>query len=304
MREEIVKGIVERVREGRVLRNESLSDHTTMAVGGPAAVMVEPFSEEELSLVASYLYENDYPFKVLGAGSNIIVSDTGLDEVVLLLNDNLSNIEVDIVEETVRAQAGAMNKDLAQLACEAGLAGYEFASGIPGTVGGAAYMNAGAYGGEFSEVVKSLRCINEKGEVVELTPGKEEWGYRHSPLTDSGYIVVEVCLQLHSGKKEDIQAQMDELRGKREAKQPLEMASAGSTFKRPVGYFAGKLIQDAGLQGYCVGGAQVSNKHAGFVVNIGSASAADVCGLIAHVQGVVKEKFGVELEPEPRMWGF
>ena len=238
---------------------------------------------------------------MLGLGSNILAADAGVRGVVIKLAERFSRIEVDGC--AVRAQAGASNEAVAEAACAAGLAGYEFASGIPGTVGGAAIMNAGAYDGEFKDVATTVSCLTPEGDMVEVSAEQAAWSYRRSMMSERGYVVLGVTLLLERDDAAAVRARMDDLARRREEKQPLEMPSAGSTFKRPAGYFAGKLIQDAGLRGYRVGGAQVSEKHTGFVVNAGDATAADVVALIADVQQRVFEDAGVRLEPEVRMWG-
>ena len=285
-----------------ILIDEPMSKHTTFRIGGPADVMVLPRSASQAAGVVKACRENDVPLRFLGLGSNVLVSDAGVRGVVCKLAENLAGVSVD--GTTVTAQAGASNESVALAALQEGLGGYEFASGIPGTIGGAAVMNAGAYDGEFSHVCTSVTCITPEGELVQIPAQQAEWGYRHSLMMDKGYLVVEAVLQLEPGSPAEIQARMDDLRQRRASKQPLEMPSAGSTFKRPAGYFAGKLIQDAGCQGLKVGDAQVSTKHAGFVVNCGNATAQDVCDLIAEVQRRVMEHSGVALEPEVRMWGF
>lgn len=279
-----------------------LCDYTTFKIGGPAQWLVEPETEQAVSEVVRLCAAEDVPLHVIGLGSNILVCDDGLEGVTLRFGDAMSDIAVDADAATVVAQAGATNEAIAQAACEAGLAGYEFASGIPGTVGGAAIMNAGAYDGEFKGVATQVRCIDRDGALLTLSAEEAEWGYRSSKMMHDGLLVVEATLQLTPDAREDIQARMDDLKQRREEKQPLEMPSAGSTFKRPEGYYAGKLIQDAGMQGHKVGGAQVSTKHAGFVVNAGGATAQDVLDLIAEVQAAVLEQFGVEIEPEVRLW--
>lgn len=279
---------------------EPLAAHTTFAIGGPAQWLVEPASEEQVRAVATLCRAEGVTMRVLGLGSNVLAADAGVRGVVLKLADRFARIEVRGSE--VVAQAGASNADVAEAACAAGLAGYEFASGIPGTVGGAAIMNAGAYDGEFKDVAASVRCLTPDGALVDVSADEAQWSYRRSMMNDRGYIVLGATLRLHPDDPQVIRARMDDLRRRREEKQPLEMPSAGSTFKRPAGHFAGKLIQDAGLRGYRVGGAQVSVKHTGFVVNAGGATAADVKQLIADVQGRVLTAEGVLLEPEVRMW--
>ena len=240
--------------------------------------------------------------RLLGLGSDLLVADAGLPEVVVRFAERFSDIVVEGSRMTV--QAGASNAQVAEAACTAGLAGYEFASGIPGTIGGAAIMNAGAYGGEFRDVCCSLVCATPQGRIVELHAWQACWGYRHSMMGDAGWAVLSATLQLRLDSPVAIRERMDDLAQRRADKQPLEMPSAGSTFKRPAGYFAGKLIQDAGLRGFRVGGAQVSEKHTGFVVNAGGATARDVRDLIAEVQRRVYEMEGVRMHPEVRMWGF
>ena len=290
------------VGENNLLPNEPMSRHTTFRIGGPADLMVLPTTEEQAAAVIRACAEAEVRPYLLGLGSNLLVSDAGLRGVVLKLAENLSQVQVQ--ENRLICQAGASNEQVAKVAQAHGLAGYEFASGIPGTIGGAATMNAGAYDGEFSQVAVSVRCITPEGELVNVPADQACWSYRHSMMMDRGYLVVAATLELEPQDPAVIQERMDDLRQRRESKQPLEMPSAGSTFKRPEGYFAGTLIQDSGCQGLSVGGAQVSTKHAGFVVNNGSATAADVLGLIEEVQNRVMEHFGVAMEPEVRMWGF
>lgn len=279
-----------------------MSTLTTFEIGGPAAVVVEPASIVDIMGTIDVCRSHNAELRVIGCGSNILASDKGLDCVLLHLGEGFADINID--GETVFAQAGAINEQLACAACDAGLAGYEFASGIPGTIGGAAYMNAGAYGGEFADVAVCVTCIDGDGKLVELEGDQCDFSYRHSSMMDDGLIVLGATLRLYRDDQTAICERMDDLKQRREEKQPLEMPSAGSTFKRPEGYFAGKLIQDAGLKGYRVGGAMVSDKHSGFVVNAGGATAADVCQLIKDVQDKVYAMEGVRMEPEVRMWGF
>lgn len=289
-----------------VLEREPLAGHTTFRIGGPARWLVMPSGEDEARAVVLACRRLGWPWRVLGLGSNVLAADEGLDEVVVKLADRFSRIEVQMEAAArggvVFAEAGATNAEVAEVACAAGLAGYEFASGIPGTVGGAAVMNAGAYGGEFADVAVAVRCLTPEGDVVDVPAAEAAWGYRASLMMERGYVVLGATLRLTADDPAAIRARMDDLARRREEKQPLDLPSAGSTFKRPEGYFAGKLIQDAGLQGVSVGGAQVSTKHAGFVVNVGDATAADVLGLIAQVQERVREQSGVTLEPEVRLW--
>lgn len=285
-----------------LLINEPMSKHTTFRCGGPARFFVRASNAADITAAINAAEKADTPWWIVGCGSDLLVSDAGLPGVVIEIGERMAHISID--ESVVRVQAGATNEAVAQAALEAGLTGYEFASGIPGSVGGAAIMNAGAYDGEFKDVAASVSCLFPDGTVREIPAEKADWSYRHSMMSDKGLVVLGATLQLTAGNKEDIRAKMDDLAQRRSSKQPLEMASAGSTFKRPEGYFAGKLIQDAGMQGHSVGDAQVSTKHAGFVVNTGNATAADVLQVIRDVQAAVADQFGVTLETEVRMWGF
>ena len=302
MDKSLLGSLVVIVGEENVRPLEPLAPHTTFKIGGPADAFVSPRSVEEVSRVVCACEQAGVPWRVIGCGSDLLVSDEGVEGVVIEVRDNLSAIRVDGTR--IVAGAGATNAAVAEAACAAGLSGYEFACGIPGTVGGAAIMNAGAYDGEFKDVAVSVSCLFPDGTVHEIPAEEADWSYRHSMMSDKGLVVLEATLQLASGNKDDIRAKMDDLAQRRSSKQPLEMASAGSTFKRPEGYFAGKLIQDSGMQGHSVGDAQVSTKHAGFVVNTGNASAADVLQVIRDVQAAVADQFGVTLETEVRMWGF
>ena len=258
--------------------------------------------DRDITAAISAAEKADSPWWIVGCGSDLLVSDAGLPGVVIEIGERMAHISID--GSVVHAQAGATNEAVAQAALEAELTGYEFASGIPGSVGGAAIMNAGAYDGEFKDVAVSVSCLFPDGTVREIPAEEADWSYRHSMMSDKGLVVLGATLQLAAGDKDEIRAKMDDLSQRRSSKQPLEMASAGSTFKRPEGYFAGKLIQDSGMQGHSVGDAQVSTKHAGFVVNTGNASAADVLQVIRDVQAAVADQFGVTLETEVRMWGF
>lgn len=298
------KSLQDIVGSQNVRPDEPLVEHTTFRIGGPAQWFVTPRSEDEVAGVVSTCEAAGIPWRVLGLGSNVLAPDEGLDGVTLLLADNFSAVEV-VPGGLVRAAAGATNAEVAAAARDAGLAGYEFASGIPGTIGGAAIMNAGAYEGQFSDVAVEVRCLvpSEGSWRVANVPAPEAaWGYRQSRMMREGWVVLGAMLQLRPDSPAAIAARMEDLRERRESKQPLEMPSAGSTFKRPEGHFAGALIQEAGCQGLSVGGAQVSEKHAGFVVNTGNATAADVLALIAEVQRRVRETRGVNLDPEVRLW--
>ena len=275
---------------------EPMSGHTTFKVGGPAACLIELEREEQLCNIQRYLSLVEVPFFVLGNGSNVLVSDEGYPGVVLQIGEKMGGIRVEGTR--IVAQAGALLSQVARAALSQELTGLEFASGIPGTVGGGVVMNAGAYGGEMKQVVTKVRVVNQSGEIMELDNSTMEFGYRYSTIRNKPFVVTEVTFQLKEGKAEEIKAVMDDLAARRREKQPLEYPSAGSTFKRPEGYYAGELIMNAGLRGYRIGGAQVSDKHCGFIVNMGNATATDIMDVIRDAQDCVKEKFNVDLEPE------
>lgn len=286
------------VAEVRV--NEPLASHTTFQIGGPCDVMVFPETAEALADVIRACTEEDQPFFVLGKGSNVLVSDQGIRGVVIA-TERLQRLVVD--GTTVTASAGLSLINVSKACAELGLTGLEFASGIPGSIGGAAYMNAGAYDGEMKDVITSVTVLDEGGLIRDIPVEEMRFSYRHSRLKDEPLVCLAVTMQLQHGDKAEILAKVADLSERRSSKQPLEMASAGSTFKRPVGHYAGPLIIDAGLQGYHIGGAQVSTKHAGFLVNTGGATADDVIRLIHTVQAAVLRKFGVRLETEVRFIG-
>lgn len=293
--------IKEIIEENRIYVDEPMKKHTTFRVGGPADYFVVPRTKEEVKELISVCKEFDMPYYVLGNGSNLLVGDKGYRGVIIQVYKEMNQIQVE--GENIKVQAGALLSRIGNVALEAELSGFEFAAGIPGTMGGAVVMNAGAYGGEMRDVLVSATVLTPQGELLTLSNEELELGYRTSIVAKKDYIVLEATIGLHKGDKEAIKARMDELRVQRTTKQPLEFPSAGSTFKRPEGYFAGKLIQDAGLRGFQVGGAQVSEKHCGFVINKENATAADVWELMQQVSAIVKEKFGVELEPEVKRLG-
>ncbi len=287
--------------EENVLRDEPMSRHTTFRIGGPADYFVTPKDKGEIRKIIKFCRKEQVPFYVIGNGSNLLVGDRGYRGVIIQIFKQMSKIEVD--GERIMAQAGALLSKLAAAALDASLTGFEFASGIPGTLGGALRMNAGAYGGEMKQVVLSADVLTPAGDFITLSVDELGMGYRTSIISKNDYVVIDALLQLKKGNKEEIKAQMADLREKRVSKQPLEYGSAGSTFKRPEGYFAGKLIDDAGLRGFRVGDAQVSEKHCGFVINRGNATAAEVRELMQIVSERVEEKFGVRLQPEVRCIG-
>ena len=284
-----------------VYRNEPMKRHTTFRIGGPADYYLCPHSAKEIQKVVEICREEKLPYFILGNGSNLLVSDQGYRGVVIQLWKNVSDIRVEGC--LIQAKAGASLAKIAAEALEEGLTGMEFAAGIPGTLGGAVVMNAGAYGGEMKDILKEVLVMDQQGRIFTLEKKDLKLGYRTSAEKEKGYIVLAAVLELRPGDREEIRKLMEDLKQKRVEKQPLDLPSAGSTFKRPEGYFAGKLIMDAGLRGFSVGGAQVSEKHCGFVVNTGGASASDVLTLIREVQKRVREKFGVELETEVKFLG-
>ena len=300
MKSECARAVLAEGVPARCVRElEPMAAHTSFRIGGPAEVFVRVSCAQDVAAARRAAERTGAPFLVVGRGSNLLVADEGLPGVVVQIGEGLSDVSVE--GTTLVAQAGATNEAVAAAALDAGLAGYEFASGIPGSIGGAAFMNAGAYDGEFKDVASSVTCLFPDGQVRELSAEQADWGYRASRMHREGLVVLAARLELQPGDRSAIRARMDDLAARRAAKQPLELPSAGSTFKRPPGHFAGKLIQDAGMQGHRVGGAQVSTKHAGFVVNMGGATAADVRQVVADVQQAVREQFGVELQPEVRM---
>ncbi|MDZ5000321.1 UDP-N-acetylmuramate dehydrogenase, partial [Clostridium perfringens] len=269
-------------------------------VGGPADILLIPESKDQVIKTIENCREKNIPFYVVGNGSNLLVKDGGLKGVVIKLNE-VKNIK--IVGDIVEAECGAMLKDVSNTALKSSLTGFEFACGIPGTVGGAVFMNAGAYNGEIVHVIESAEVIDDKGNIITLSKDDLELGYRSSIVMKKNYIVLSARFKLQNGDEDQIKNAVNDLTNKRESKQPLEYPSAGSTFKRPEGYFAGKLIQDAGLKGYSIGGAAVSEKHSGFVINKNGATAKDILDLISYIQDEVKRQFNVELHPEVRIIG-
>lgn len=300
MRQEFEQALIDIMGENQVLRQEPMSRHTTFRIGGPAEYFVTP-GMAQLPALLTLCDSCQMPYTIIGNGSNLLIGDGGIPGLVIEL---LTKQEELCVEDTrLTASAGMLLSKISAKAAEAGLGGMEFASGIPGTLGGAVVMNAGAYGKEMKDIIENVKVLTRQGKERNLTVEELDLSYRHSCIKELEYIVIEVTLHLEKRDREAIRAQMEELRAKRVEKQPLEYPSAGSTFKRPAGHFAGKLIMDAGLQGFQIGGAKVSEKHCGFVVNVGGASAADVCQLMKEVSAKVKQQFGVTLEPEVKMIG-
>lgn len=299
--EQAMKNLIQYLGKDNVLLNEPMKLHTTFRIGGQADALVRPASVKQVQDVLEIIKEAAIPFCIIGNGSNLLVSDRGFHGVVIQIYKNMSGVKTD--GTTVTAQAGILLSKLASEACKNSLSGLEFAAGIPGTLGGAVMMNAGAYGGEMKDVIIQVTYLDECAEVRRISGESCGFGYRTSTFQNSDCIVLEAQMELVKGKGTEIRAKMEEFSAKRVAKQPLELPSAGSTFKRPEGDFAGRLIEEAGLKGFRVGDAAVSEKHSGFVVNLGNATAEDVRRVITHVRETVEEKFGVKLEPEVKFLG-
>ncbi len=284
-----------------VLRNEPMKKHTTFKIGGTADWFLVPQNKTQLKELVLKVKEQKIPFFVLGNGSNLLVGDNGIRGVVICLGKQMDNIEICGTECCV--ESGALLSKTANATQRAGLSGLEFASGIPGSVGGAIFMNAGAYEHEMKEIIKTVEYMDKNGEIFTISNEKCDFGYRTSIFSKNDYIVLSAVLSLKEDSPEEIKKRMDDYTNRRTSKQPLEKPSAGSVFKRPAGYFAGALIEKSGLKGYQIGGAQVSEKHAGFIINTGNATAKDVLDLVEHIKKVVFENFGVMLETEVKMIG-
>jgi len=287
--------------EKEILRDEPMKVHTSFKIGGPADFFVVPTCVESLVSTIKLCSKEKIPYYIIGNGSNLLVSDKGFRGVIVQIYKNFN--EVRIVGDRVSAQAGVLLSKLSKQIYEASLEGFEFASGIPGTLGGAVFMNAGAYGGEMKHILEDVTVITHQGDLINLPKEALALDYRSSILQQEDYVAISATLKLKKGDQAFIKSTLEQLSHKRKTRQPLEIPSAGSTFKRPEGYYAGKLIMDSGLKGYSIGGAQVSEKHCGFVVNKGNATAKDVILLMEHIRLIVKEKFGVELEPEVKLLG-
>ena len=301
MNQNVIEKFNNLLGEERVKVNEPMKRHTTFRIGGPADYFLMPSSEKELKGIIEICKSEELPYFILGNGSNLLVSDKGYRGVIVQLYKNYGDIAVK--GDEIHASAGALLSQIAAAARNSSLTGFEFAGGIPGTLGGAVVMNAGAYGGEMKDVLKEVTVMTAEGEILTLPAEKLQMGYRTSIVKIKGYLVLGAVIALRQGDQEAIKERMKELTEQRVSKQPLEFPSAGSTFKRPEGYFAGKLIMDAGLRGFQVGGAAVSEKHCGFVINKEKATASDVYRLIQEVQQEVYRQFGVKLETEVKMVG-
>ena len=301
MKQEFYEKLSKIVEKEQILIEEPMKKHTTFRIGGPAEYLILPQTAEEIADVVKLCRQEEIPWYIVGNGSNLLVADEGVRGVVIQLLRNFNQIQVESCQ--IRMQAGAQNGAVAKRALDASLTGFEFAAGIPGTIGGAVVMNAGAYGGEMKDILKEVTVLDQNGMIKTIPAEELELGYRTSIIARKGYVVLEAVIVLKTGDPKEIKAAMDDLKEKRVTKQPLEYPSAGSTFKRPEGYFAGKLIMDAGLRGFSVGGAQISEKHCGFVINKGNATAKDVTELMDETKKIVMEKFGVALEPEVKRLG-
>jgi len=300
--EAVIQALRKFVPEENICLQESMASHTTFRIGGLADCFVQLENTEQLIKVQKYLSQVGVPFFILGNGSNLLVSDAGFRGVILQIGPKMNRVTVE--GNVIVAQAGASMAQIARTAMEHELTGMEFASGIPGTIGGGVVMNAGAYGGELSQIVTQVNVVNSEGEIMELDNETMEFGYRTSTIRNNPFTVTEVILRLEKGDRQQIRERMEELAAKRREKQPLEYPSAGSTFKRPAGHYAGQLIMEAGLRGFQCGGAKVSDKHCGFVINTGNATAEDVRKLIREVQARVKDQFNVDLETEVLFLGW
>lgn len=289
------------VGKENIMMDEPMKKHVSFRVGGPADILVRPINEEQLKEILLYIKNEEIPYLIIGNGSNLLVRDGGIRGVVVELSDNFSDFKID--GNKIEIKAGALLSRIGNAALRAELKGFEFASGIPGTFGGALAMNAGAYGGEIKDIVKTVKVMNKDGNILELSNEEMHFGYRRSTIVEKGYVALSAVVELEKGNYDDIKATMDDLRDRRTSKQPLNFASAGSTFKRPEGYFAGKLIQDSGLKGLSIGDAQVSEKHSGFVINRGNATAKELLDLMFAVKSTVNAKFGVMLEEEVKIVG-
>ncbi len=292
--------ILSEISGTKVITNELMNRHTSFRVGGPCSLFISP-DKNHLPDIIAFCKKIALPYVVIGRGSNILVSDNGFEGLVIEIGDVFNKITVSV--DMITAESGASLASVARAAYENSLTGLEFASGIPGSCGGGLYMNAGAYGGEMKDVIYSARALDSDGKELEFTPDDMDLSYRHSAFMEKNLIITEMVFKLKAGNKDEIKATMDDYNGRRRDKQPLNYPSAGSFFKRPEGNFAGKLIEDAGLAGLRVGGAKVSAKHCGFVINVDNATSKDIINLMKKVQAEVNDKFGIMLEPEVRMLG-
>lgn len=302
MQKELVAGLIRDIAgEENIFMDEPMSNHTSFKIGGSADILVLPHSADQLIEIVRICRERQYPFFIIGNGSNLVVREKGIRGLVIKTCGGFEHYQIS--DDLLEAESGILLSRLSNIALKNRLAGLEFASGIPGTLGGAVTMNAGAYGGEMKDIVIWTKYLDKQGCVKEVAGGQHQFGYRTSFIQNEGGIVLKSRIQLRKGDTSEIKALMDDLARRRRDKQPLEMPSAGSVFKRPEGFFTGQLIESCGLKGYSIGGAQISNKHCGFIVNNGNATADDVIALIKFVQDKVKSEFGVELKTEVKIVG-
>lgn len=299
--DDIKKLLSSKINEKHILLNEPMKNHTTFKIGGPADILVVPHTEEEIIFAITELRINGIPHYIMGKGSNILVKDKGYRGVIIKLLDGFSKLTT--LESNIICDAGVLVEDAAKYALGKSLSGLEFAEGIPGTIGGAVCMNAGAYNGEFKNIVSEVKVLNDKNEIIILKNNELMFGYRTSKIQNDSMIVLNTTLKLRYDNHESIRSKMDEFHAMRIDKQPLEYPSAGSTFRRPEGYFVGKLINECGLKGHSIGGAKVSDKHGGFIINTGNATADDVLSLIEFIKSAVLKQFNVELHPEVKIVG-
>ena len=300
-KEKVLNKFKEIIKNGKILLDEPMKSHTYFKIGGPVDIMILPGNIEEIQSSIKLCNEEKYKYYIVGNGTNLLVRDKGIRGVVIKIDENLSDMKLE--NNTITAQAGALLSKVSKLALKNSLAGLEFASGIPGSLGGAVAMNAGAYGPEMKDVITKVKCIDKEGNLLEYTNEEMHFGYRHSRVHEEDLLVVESEMKLENGNYDDIKAYMDELTEKRTSKQPLHLPSAGSTFKRPEGDYASRLIDVSGLRGVRYGDAQVSEKHCGFVVNLGNATCEEVLTLIDIIQKTVRDKYNIELEPEVKIIG-
>lgn len=300
-KEKLYNKFLEYIPKELIKIDEPMKKHTTFKIGGPVDIFISPSNKEQIKYALKICRENEIPFYLMGNGSNLLVRDKGFRGVIIQIFKNMSKVE--ITEDKVWAEAGILLSSLANKIKDNSLTGFEFAAGIPGTLGGAVYMNAGAYDGEIKQVLENAELLDENGNEIVLSNEELELGYRTSILQRNNYILLSARLKLKKGNKKEIEEKMNYLAQQRADKQPINMPSAGSTFKRPPGYYAGKLIMDSGLRGYCIGGAEVSQKHCGFIINKDNATAKDVIDLIEFVQGTVYDKYCVKMEPEIKIIG-
>ena len=298
---EFYNQLIHIIDETKVKLDESMANHTTFRIGGNADIFVTPTNIEEIKEIIALCQEHEMPFYIVGNGSNLLVGDKGYRGLIIQIYSEMNQIIVE--DDYIKAEAGALLSKIASKALANSLTGFEFASGIPGTLGGAVFMNAGAYGGEMKDILYSVTALTPDGTIMVIPKEELELGYRTSVVSKRKYIVLSAMIKLQQGEKQKISDRMEELKEQRTTKQPLEFPSAGSTFKRPVGHFTGKLIQEAGLCGFQVGGAAISEKHCGFVINKDHATAKDVVALMQQVSEKIEEQFGVILEPEIKKLG-